>query len=41
MTYALESRAKISKTKHMLDVNEMKTPRKIVGTTKIDRIRSQ
>ena len=31
----------IKKTKQMLEANEMKVLRKIVGKTKIDRIRSQ
>ena len=38
MTYALETRTETSK---ILEANEMKVLRKIVGKTKIDRIRSQ
>ena len=41
MTYALETRAETSRTRQMLEVNEMKVLRKIVGKTEIDRIRSQ
>ena len=41
MTYALETSAETSKTKQMLEANEMKLQRKIVDKTKIDRIRSQ
>jgi hypothetical protein len=41
MTYAPETRAETKKTRHMLEANEMKLLRKIVGETKIDRIRSQ
>ena len=41
MTYALETRSETSKTRRMLKPNEMKILTKIVGKTKIDRIRSQ
>jgi hypothetical protein len=41
MTYALETRTETSKTRQMLEVNEMKILRKIVGKPKIGRIRSQ
>ena len=41
MTYALETRAKTLKIRQMLEANRMKVLRKIVGKTKIDRIRSQ
>jgi hypothetical protein len=41
MTYALETRAETSRTRQILEANEMKILRKIVGKTKIDRIRSQ
>ena len=40
-TYALETRVETSETRQMLEANEMKLQRKIVGKTKIDRIRSQ
>ena len=36
MIYALETRAEISRTRKMLEVNEMKVLRKIVGKTKIE-----
>ena len=41
MTYALETRAETYKTRQMLEANKMEVLRKIVGKTKIDRIRSQ
>jgi hypothetical protein len=41
MTYALETRAETSRTRQMLEANEIKVLRKIVDKTKIDRIRSQ
>ena len=41
MTYALEARSDTLKTRLMLETNEMKVLRKIVGKTKIDRIRNQ
>jgi hypothetical protein len=41
MTYALETRAETLKTTQMLEGNEMKVLRKIVGKTKTGRIRSQ
>ena len=41
MTYALETRAETLKTRQRLEENEMKVLIKIVGKTKIGRIRSQ
>ena len=41
MTYALETRADTSKTRQMLEANENNLLRKIVGKTKINKIRSQ
>ena len=41
MTYSLETRAETRKIRQMLKVNEIKVQRKIVGKTKIDRLRSQ
>ena len=41
MTYALETSTETSRTRQMLEANRMKVLRKIVGKTKIDRIRSQ
>ena len=41
MTYALGTRAETSKTRQMLVINELKLLRKIIGRTKVDRIRSQ
>ena len=41
MTYALETKAETSNTRQMLEANMMTVLRKIVGKTKIDRIRSQ
>ena len=41
MTYAQETRAEISNTRQMLKANQMKVIRKIVGKTKINRIRNQ
>ena len=40
ITYALETSSEISKTNQMLEANELKVLRKIVGKTKIDSIRS-
>ena len=41
MTYVLETKARTWKTRQILETNEMKIPRKIVGKTKRDRIRSK
>jgi hypothetical protein len=41
MTNALETRAETSRTRQMLEANEMKVPRKIVGKTTMDIIRIQ
>ena len=41
MTYALETRMGKKKTKQMLEANEMKVLRKIVGKTRIYRIKLQ
>jgi hypothetical protein len=41
MTYQPEPRAETLKTGQMLEANEMKALRKIVGKTKIYRIKSQ
>ena len=38
ITYALEIR--VQKKRHILEANEMKVLRKIVGKTEIDKIRS-
>ena len=35
-TYALETRTEISRTRQMLEANEMKVLRKIFGKTKIE-----
>ena len=41
MTYALETRAGTLKRRQMLEANEMKILRKVVGKTRIERIRRQ
>ena len=41
MTNSLETRAERTKNRQKFEANEMKALRKIVGKTKIDRIRSQ
>lgn len=41
LTYAAEARADTSRTKGLLNVSEMKTLRRIVGKTRIDRVRNE
>ena len=41
MTHALETRAVTLITRQMLEANEIKVLRTIIGKTKVDRIRSQ
>ena len=41
MTYALETRAETSESRQTLEANKKKVLRKIVGKTKMSRIRSQ
>ncbi|XP_056648796.1 uncharacterized protein LOC130453197 [Diorhabda sublineata] len=40
MTYGIETREETNKTKSVFRVAEMKTPRTIVGKTRVDRIRN-
>ena len=41
MTYVIEARMEKQKIRQMMEANEQKVLRKIVGETKIDRIKNQ
>jgi hypothetical protein len=41
LTYAAETRSDTARTTHILEATEIKTPRRILNKTRIDKIRNE